>query len=132
MLPPQLYLLAELAQLPTLDSVRQHARTRKLLHILPIMTPKIITSTTGMYRALAYAGDEEYPKRDEAGPHGARHRAYVVAAPDKDGNVKPVVPFRVMAVSRRGVKDFDDMQEGQVPVSLGDGIIDDKPPRANL
>lgn len=113
MLPPQLYLLAELANLPTIDAVKEHAKSRRVMSIEPVMV--VPPGSSPSNRVLAYAGDEYYPDKSLAGPKGARHRAYVAAEKDKDGRIRPVQPMQVVGVFRRNVEGFDNMLAGAVP-----------------
>ncbi|KAK9893638.1 hypothetical protein P389DRAFT_198887 [Cystobasidium minutum MCA 4210] len=117
--PPQVYLLTELASLPTLREVRSYAPHRRLLTILP--RAKAV-GREKKHLAFVYPGDPEYEKDGKISDSASRHRTYAEAI-FKDGRAaKPKQPLTVRGVVRTGIDGFPDMRIGEIPSDedLGD------------
>ena len=110
--PPQVYLLAELAALPTLRQVHEYVPHRRLLAILP--RAKAV-GRDKKHLAFVYPGDAEYEKDGKISDGPSRHRTYARAI-YKDGRaVKPKQPLTVRGVQRFGVDGFPDIRIGEIP-----------------
>ena len=107
--PPQVYLLAELCRTPTLDTVRQRAKSHQAMTILPVM--KRVGAKQDQI-AFVYPEDEEYG--DSTAKPGIRHRTYVPTVQHPKKGLVPVNPPQVKGQHRKGVRGMDDFVEGVV------------------
>jgi hypothetical protein len=110
-MPPQVYLLAELSRLPTLESIRLHAKSRDREPILPKMLR--LGPRKGV-SAFVYPGDEEYDRDLAAENAGKRHRTYSVSERNEKGKMVLVAPPVVRGLHRRGLSGMEDLAEGDI------------------
>lgn len=116
--PPQVYLLAELADLRTLDQVQNYARRR---HVLTILPKAKAVGREKKDLAFVYPGDAEYDDAGQPGDSHFRHRTYAEAI-YKDGRaVKPKQPLTVRGILREGITDLPDLRIGEIPLEVEKG-----------
>lgn len=112
-----MYLLAELAALPTLRQVKEYIPNRRLLTILP--RAKAV-GREKKHLAFVYPGDAEYERDGKPSDSALRHRTYAEAI-FKDGRaVKPKQPLTVRGVLRSGIEGLPDMRVGVIPTDVED------------
>lgn len=107
-----MYLLAELAALPTLKQVQEYALNRQVLTILP--KAKAVGADKKDL-AFVYPGDAEYEDGGTPTDSHLRHRTYAEAVYKGGRAVKPKQPLTVRGILRIGIKDLSDMTIGEIP-----------------
>lgn len=118
--PPQVYLLAELAAMPTLAQVRQCAQSRRASTILP-KAKAVGPDKTDL--AFVYPGDAEYEDTDSPDIVSAqRHRTYAEAVYKNGLASKPKQPLTVIGILRLGISGLPDMKIGTIPEPQGGSL----------
>ena len=108
--PPQIYLLAELAKMPFLSDVKEHAKRRTVVSYLPLMKAVRINKDQVAY---LHPADDEYT--DERKKLGVRHRTYVGGEKlEGDVHMRAKQPLQVLGLHRRNVEGLGDIHEGQI------------------